>query len=256
MAERHIGSLPPDGTPEHRSGRVNNGDRIDDFSFTLENPGNINVALTGMDGNANLELYQDVNRNRQIDSGDRLIQSSSYAGNHDEEITLANQEAGDYLIKVSQASRGINTRYDLRVSTTPFRNPSNLLPIETEVGTLRNTRDYQERVGDTDTSDIYYFRLQRTSDFSLLLDGLSDDADVRLIRDNNGNRVVDPGEEIARSAFGGNTPDRIGISNLAAGDYYVQVYQFNGNTDYHLTMAPNSSLAPSSDFAMSLLTAK
>jgi hypothetical protein len=257
MAERDLGTLPGDGTPEVRSGRVNNGDRIDTFSFRLENPGNINMALTGMNDNANFRLFRDVNGDGDIDGGDREIQSSSYGGNHDEEITVANQEAGAYLIEVTQGDRGVNTRYDLSVSTTPFRAPSNLLPIETEVGSLRNTRNYRDRVGVTDTSDIYRFRLERTSDFSLLLDGLSNDADVRLIRDNNGNRGVDSGEVLAISAFGGTTPDQIGISNLAAGNYYVQVYQYSGDTDYTLSLSPSLDLASSSDASrMSLFTAK
>lgn len=246
MAEFDLGSLPQDGTPIHRRERADNRDPRDTYSFMLENPGNINVALIGMSANADFELYYDVNNNLRIDSGDTLLDESSREGRADESSNLGNQPAGNYLIEVSQDSRGQNTSYELKISNS---NPSNLLPIGEEFGNLNRVRTLNGSVGDNDTADVIHFTLQRASDFSLLLTGLSNDADVRLIQDRDRDRVIDPDEVRAGSFAAGNSDDSFAIS-LGAGDYFVQVYQYSGETDYTLSMAPDLRFAQSSDSSM------
>lgn len=75
-----------------------------------------------------------------------------------------------------------------------------------------------------------------TSDVKLTLTDLSANADLRLIQDGNNNRIVDTGEVLSTSSLGGSTSDMINYASLAAGTYFVQVYQFNGNTNYTLSL--------------------
>ena len=60
------------------------------------------------------------------------------------------------------------------------------------------------------------------------------DADMRVIEDYNGNNIIDLNEIIDSSINGGSESELIsGIEG--PGDYFLQVYQHSGNTDYQLT---------------------
>jgi hypothetical protein len=85
-------------------------------------------------------------------------------------------------------------------------------------------------------SDIYRFSLGATSNINLTLSGLSNDADIRLIQDVNNNGIIDSGEEITRSSWSSNYSEGIN-SSLGAGNYFVQVYQYNGDTNYNLSLS-------------------
>jgi hypothetical protein len=65
---------------------------------------------------------------------------------------------------------------------------------------------------------------------------LSNDADVRLIRDANNNGIIDSGEEITRSSSGSTYSEGINWS-LGVGNYFVQVYQYSSDTNYNLSLS-------------------
>jgi hypothetical protein len=114
--------------------------------------------------------------------------------------------------------------------------PGNTLDTAYNIGTLSDTRTFTDAVSSSDTNDFYRFSLDSTSNFSLSLTGLSSDADVRLIQDVNSNGIVDDGDEIVRSSWGGSNDESINRS-LAAGTYFAQVYQYSGDTNYNLTLS-------------------
>lgn len=126
--------------------------------------------------------------------------------------------------------------------------PGNTLNTAHDIGSLSATYTTSNFVGSSDTSDFYGFSLDGTSNFNLSLTGLSSDADVRLIQDLNGNSIFDYdlGEQIAYSNFGSTFDESINLQSLAAGDYFVQVYQYSGDTDYNLnlTATPNVVSTP------------
>jgi hypothetical protein len=229
MAEFNLGTLS--NTPIIASNFVGNSDTQDTFSFSLDDTGTINLALTGLSTDADVQLYRDNNNNGVIDvDTDTYITGSFRGGSSDDTINVESQAAGDYLVQVYQFSG--DTKYDLRLSTTSTYAPSNLLPTETEVGILSGTQTFNDSVGENDTADVYHFILDSARDFSLSLTGLSSDADVRLIRDSNSNLAVDEGEVIASSTAGSTFSESIN-QFLTAGEYFVEVYQFTPNTDFN-----------------------
>ncbi|WP_232731741.1 pre-peptidase C-terminal domain-containing protein [Kamptonema formosum] len=214
---------------------VGSSDTSDVYSFRLASAKDINLALTGMSADADVRLYKDANNNGVIDSGDPLIGSSTYGSNHDEAINAGSQAAGNYLVQVYRFSG--DTKYDLRLSATNDYAPSNILSSEVEVGNLSGTRTFTDWVGTTDTADVYHLIVNSAGTFTLNMTGLSSDADVRLVQDSNSNSAVDPGEVIASSTYGGSANESITASLTPGDNYFVQVYQYSGDTNYNIAMS-------------------
>jgi hypothetical protein len=221
-AARNLGTL--NGTETLRD-FVGSNDPNDYYTFNLTGTTNFNLSLTGLNADADVQL---------LNSAGTIIDSSTWGSNHDESINRT-LDAGNYYIQVLQY-RG-DTNYSLNLSTTSQYQASNLIPGENEIGNLSGTRNFSGSVGSTNTADVYHFNLGTASDFSLSLTGLSADGDVRLIRDANGNGIVDAADEMTRSAVGGTANESINLSSLAAGDYFAQVYQYSGNTSYNLSLS-------------------
>src|SRR4028119_1261308 len=123
-----------------------------------------------------------------------------------------------------------------------FPDPGNSLSTARNVvGVQNGSISLTDFVGLGDRDDFYRFDINTKSNFSLRLDGLTRDADVKLIQDRNRNGVVDLGETIDYSLESGIIPDIINVSNLAPGTYYVQVYSFLGNsTNYNVNLSATS----------------
>lgn len=83
-------------------------------------------------------------------------------------------------------------------------------------------------VGTADLNDYYAFTLLGQSNLSLSLTGLGSDAALAL--------VSRTGEVIQQSNFPGSAPEVINLSGLQAGEYYVRVYAFAGDTPYNLSL--------------------
>lgn len=214
----------------------------DVFEFQLTSTRNINLALTGISAgdDAELLLVRDTNNNGVLDNSDTPITLSTRSSNADEAINVQAQPAGTYFAQVFRFAPGSSgdVRYDLRLSSTPpgpgnTASRSDLLPIEVTVGDLNSDRNFSNRVDNFDTADVFQFSIGAFEGVNISLSGLSNDADIRLIRDFNNNRVVDAIDQIASSTLGGTAVDS--INNITdAGNYLLQVYQFRGDTNYQL----------------------
>ncbi|HEY9624783.1 MAG TPA: C2 family cysteine protease [Crinalium sp.] len=97
------------------------------------------------------------------------------------------------------------------------------------LGSLNKTKVTSGFVGSGDTQDYFKFSLGAANAFKLYLTGLGADADVQLLNSAGG--------VITSSTRGGSTGENISLGSLAAGDYYVRVYQFSGDTQYNLSMS-------------------
>jgi hypothetical protein len=247
----NIGSL--DSTPVQRSTHLKKGTYENDvYEFNISVTRNINLSLhnitSGFD--ADLYLYRDSNGNGVIDATDTLIQGSYRGRNADDAINVR-AKTGTYFARVKfySGGSGANLNYDLDISATSI-NPSstdapNLLPREVDVGRLFSggggPQSFTDWVGDTDTVDTYAFSLPGVASGSIhlvniQLENLISDADIRLIEDSNSNGIVDAGEVFDFSVNGGTAPESMTVG-LTGGDYFLQVYQYSGDTNYQLTFA-------------------
>nr|WP_281062625.1 C2 family cysteine protease [Limnoraphis robusta] len=94
---------------------------------------------------------------------------------------------------------------------------------------MDGTRSFSGWVGSTDTNDHYRFYVGSTSNLSLILNGLSADADVQLLNSS--------GSIISSSSNGSSTAESI-TQSLSPGTYYVQVYPYgSANTNYNLSLS-------------------
>ena len=116
------------------------------------------------------------------------------------------------------------------------------LDTATNLGSLTGTpQSITALFGVSSTSPNGYYRvtLGANSNFNLSMTGLTADADVQFL-----NSV---GTEIASSASWNNHDEAINVSGLAAGDYYVRVYQYSGNTGFSLDLSSTPSSTPTSN---------
>lgn len=221
--------------PITRNGAVSSGDPSDFYQFDLAQASNFNLALSGLTADADVRLFGDFNANGIIDAGEE-IQRSQQAATIQEAINVANLAAGRYFVEVYQYNG--NTNYTLQLSSNSL---SDLLPTEFNLGTLTGTQSIGGNITNQNTTDIYRFNLTGNSAFNLSLTGLTADADVRLIRDANNNGIVDAGEELTRSQRASFADEAINWQILSSGNYFVQVYQYMGETSYRLNLSTTTS---------------
>ncbi|OKH39783.1 hypothetical protein NIES2119_04905 [[Phormidium ambiguum] IAM M-71] len=267
----NLGSL--DSTPKHQRTYLKQGLYENDvYKFNISSTRNLNLFLNDISAgdDADLYLYRDSNNNGFLDEIDTLIERPYRGGNANEWINVQ-AEAGTYFARVNLYSGGSDRRidYDLDLSATPI-NPSppedpskapNLLPKEIELGDIRlgtillndpnhsRTINQSGDISNSDTVDTYHFTASSRGDgvgIRVSLTGLSNDADVRLIEDRDRDGIVDQGEVIQSSALGSTSNESFEItrsnSSLSQYDYFIQVYQFSGNTNYNLNMTFTSTL--------------
>ncbi|MEH1965159.1 PPC domain-containing protein [Nostoc sp.] len=237
MTNFNLGTLS--STPSHFS--FETPSPTDVYQFQLSSTRNVNLSLNEISAgdDSDLRLFRDVNGNGVLDATDRangLVASSLNVSNFDDSINVR-AGAGTYFAEVSRFSGSGTVTYDLDWSATTPNSTldfSNLLPKEFELGNLSGDVTRTGSISDKNTADVYHFSLGSFEGANITLSGLSNDADIRLIRDFNRNGRVEAGEEIARSIKGGITSDI--ISNINdAGEYFLQVDQFKGSTNYTLS---------------------
>ena len=232
----NLGTLT--NTPVTRNNfSVSADDPQDVFEFRLNQTSNINIAVTDITAgdDADLTLFRDSNFNGVFDSADQEIASSFRGGNNDDSINLADQVTGLYFAQVERFAPDSSgsVSYDIALSTS---DPSNILHTEEDFGNLSADRSRSGFVGNTDTTDTYEFSIGLFEGVDISLTGLSSDADLRVIQDSNNNGLVDSTDEvIGTSTRGGSLSESISDIDLS-GDYFVQVYQFSGDTSYTLNL--------------------
>ena len=258
-----LGSL--DSTPKHRSTSLRQGTYEDDvYEFDISVTRNINLSLHDITSgdDADLYLYRDSNSNGLLDATDTLIQRPYRGGNADEAINVR-AGTGTYFARVNFYSGGSDGRldYDLDLSATPISQPSNLLPKEMSLGhislgtilyndpTRVKTITRSGWVGNADTCDLYSFTTSSRGDgvrLDVSLTGLSQDADIRLVRDFDRDQIVDANEILDSSILGSNSNESFSCyldNSYSTYDHFIQVYQYSSDTSYDLNMTFQSVLA-------------
>ncbi|MEG4391308.1 S8 family serine peptidase [Microcoleus sp. BROC3] len=155
-------------------------------------------------------------------------------------------DVADSQLKPQSQSANVNTdplTGTISASQLNLADPGNSISTARNiVGVENGSINLTDVVGTGDRDDFYRFDINTKSNFNLRLDGLTRDANVRLIHDRNRNGGVDSGETIASSIEIGTIPDAINVPNLVPGTYYVQVSSFfnNNSTNYNLNLSATS----------------
>jgi hypothetical protein len=96
-------------------------------------------------------------------------------------------------------------------------------------------QSFVDSVSHSDATDLYQLRMGQAGQVSLQLSQLSGDVDLQLL-DRNGSKI-------SGSYNAGNQSESLKI-NLAAGDYFIHVAQFQGESDYTLQITDGSTPPP------------
>lgn len=225
--------------------QVGDFDPADIYSFTMLVPNRFRLVLDELSADADVAIATDLDDDGTI-SLDEIIASSENEGNQSEEIFIPTLFTGEYYIIVEQFEG--DTTYNVTLETTPIQFP---LSEAAEVGSVNPTpQSVTGELGSANPADTYRFSLDTPSDIQLNLDGLTAGAELYLIQDINSNGIVESGE-ILSSAPGpekaipivnevgtySSDSEALSFVGLSAGNYFVGVNQFQGETNYNLTLS-------------------
>lgn len=238
-ADDTVAGATPLGTvgssPLAAEGRVSTSDQTDVYAITTEGWTNLTIDLTGMTGDADIELRD----------GDGGTLGSSAAGGSDDEHVTAVVAAGTYYLVIT--SYGDDTPYRLSVSGTPGEEPppdsagssqSDARDLGDVTGTGAEAGDW---VGPADSSDYYSFRITERQAVTIGLDGLSADADINL---------EGPDDSYLLSGTNTDTEAEALTATLDPGTYYLNVYPAGSEaTEYRVTVSGAAAAPPPPDHA-------
>jgi serine protease len=215
---------------------VGSSDRADIFRFQISG-GRSQFTLSELSADADLRLIQDANGDGQIQAAE-VLQFSREAGTNSDRILFPYLTDGEYYLEVSAYYGETTYKLDFTIDGIDI---GSTIPTAAEIGILTGQKQFTGSIGTNDLSDLYHFRLLNPSDLQLDLNNLSADTDLYLIRDLNGDRQIQSNEYIGRSRLSGTQAERISLDNLTSGDYFVQVWQYGGSSNYTLTLTADSA---------------
>ncbi len=237
---QNLGTLSGNLTRSDFIGAV---DSDDYYRFDLDKISDFSAQVNGLDqGNLVVYLGQDSNKDGTIDFDEIIAISEDIEGNEPGAISVNGLATGTYYVWLSRHSG--NTNYNLNLSANPSVIPidkaGNTLATAFNLGTLTASTQ-NDFVGNVDPIDYYRFTLTNPSGVTLNLSGLSADADLELSQDKDGDGVISSDEVIQLSEGTDNQDENINITALPAGDYFVKVSQYEGDTTYNLALTPTAA---------------
>ncbi len=199
------------------------------YRFSLKGRSSFNLTLDSLSADADVKLIQDKNANGKFDKGETIAYSNN--GGKLAESISTDLAAGNYYVEVYPYGN-IQTNYRLSVSAVPFDSAGNTFNDAREVAVDSQGKSISDWVGKLDSDDYYRFNLAGTSEFKVVVDGLSADADLRLLS-SQGN--------ILASSVNIGTASELIAQTLEAGTYYLQVNSYsNSETFYNLDVSASS----------------
>ncbi len=217
------------------------------YRFTLASAGRtgdkVSVSFNHALGDVDIALY---------DSTGTTVITGSYGTSNLEEISLAGLAAGNYLVKVYGYNGAANPDYTLSVSAAPSLIPRDRFEdndtgaTATDLRTISGTTTEAALSIEANDPDWYRFTLAsagRTGDkVSVSFNHALGDVDIALY-DSTGTTVI-------TGSYGTSNLEEISLAGLAAGNYLVRVYGYNGaaNPDYTLSVSAAPSLIPRDRF--------
>ncbi|MGB3263406.1 MAG: S8 family serine peptidase [Microcoleus sp.] len=113
----------------------------------------------------------------------------------------------------------------------------NQLSQARDLGVLDSTQTIADSVSSAQPDGLYRFTLPATRDFKLTVSDFSANVDVAVIKDINGDNSIDFTDIIASSQEPDLSPEAIDIKSLAAGTYFIRVYQDRESTNFTLNLS-------------------
>jgi hypothetical protein len=184
---------------------VEAGDQFDSYRVRLTARSNFTCILDGLEGDANLKLFD--RKGREI--------AASEEGENQSESLSRQLGAGIYFIQVNRVQ--LESDYRLRFSTNQDAGNSfvNAFKIRPGNDKLKGNFLFADTVnGSDDKADYYRLDLTTRCQFNSLLSGLGQDADITLFDSRR--------QQIAISANSGRRAERINTV-LEAGSYFVKI---------------------------------
>ena len=228
------------------SNLVGTFDLSDVYKFTLLEDSEFNADFSELNGEAGMQLLQDVNENGLIDFEDFVASSYNFNGESPEIDTLL--PAGDYFVQVDFFG-GFGIPF--LESPSPLTPPpvfddlgGNRFEDALELGELSDRLTVNEFVDNTDPVDLYEFSVSERSNVDIAL-AVPEAEFVRfsLMEDANGNGEVDPEDIIVSSSSVGIVQPII-EAELSAGNYFVQVEYVEAPSEYSLSLDAEPILPP------------
>jgi serine protease len=210
---------------------VSSFEENDLYRFNLKGRSSFHLTLDGLSEDADVKLIQDKNANGKFDKGETIAYSNN--GSTVSESIRTDLEKGTYYIKVYPYGN-IETNYSLSVWAVPFDSAGNTFENAREVAVDSQTTSITDLVGTLDSEDYYRFNLAGTSEFKVVVDALSANANLQLLSSQ--------GNILASSDNMGTARESI-AQTLEAGTYYVKVNSYGeGETFYNLDLSASSVL--------------
>ncbi len=241
VPKRFIDSVTPlniNRNPQLYAGAVSSLEGSDLYNFNFQGRSSFNLTLDGLSADADVKLLQDKNGNGKFEKGETIAYSNN-GGTLAESINT-DLGKGNYQIKVYPYGN-IETNYRLTVWGVPFDSAGNTINNAREIVVDIQTKNISDWVGKSDSKDYYKFNLANTSNLKVEIDGLSADADLRLLSDK--------GNILASSVNIGTLNESI-AKTLEAGTYYLKINSYNNSETYYnlkLSASPSQIIANSGD---------
>ncbi len=235
----------PLGSFQYAGLTIGTGD-VDYFQVTLDHVGAAGDAVVidfvNAQGNLDMTLYNAA--------ATSVLATSAGVGNQ-ESISLTGLAAGNYIVRVfgniGQANPNYNFTFQLAPSLPDgadgFEN-NDTAATASILGTLSGSVTHEHLTIQAGDDDWYRFTLAapgREGDaVALAFTHANGDVDMQLYAAN--------GTTVLLTSAGSENSERVSLAGLAAGDYYVRVFGYQGvaNPDYSLTLAV-ASATPAAD---------
>ncbi|NJN88118.1 MAG: hypothetical protein HC881_19770, partial [Leptolyngbyaceae cyanobacterium SL_7_1] len=217
------------------------------FQFTTTNPGTaesfVRADFLQAEGDIDLQL---------LDVNGTVIGTAE--GNGDRhQISLNGLAAGTYLVHLYGYNNATNPNYTLSITPPTARfedayedNDTQAAVVDPFAAAHLGALAYPFTLETLSLTDEDWFQFRTiapgTSDSAVQIDFLHVNGDIDM-------QLVDASGRVIAASESANDSERLSLSGLAAGDYYVRIYGFNGasNPSYRLTVTPPldpASLAP------------
>ncbi len=196
------------------------------------------LTWQGLSADADLTLIQDLNNDGEIDF-DEFLDSSSESDNNSEQLDTI-LEAGTYFIQV-ETFEG-DTTYTLEFSAEqtdelPEDGAGEIIAEAQDLSITETPQSVSGFVGDLDPVDLYQFEIDQPTILDAKLNGMTADADLVLYQDKNADGELLPDEIVSVSEQSGTVDESIENITLDSGTYFLSVEQFEGDTNYNLSVA-------------------